>query len=524
MDESITDRAQYAAAVAAETRRYESCHHVHDLPAIFHYWSHTYIHPQLTALGFSGPDDLFERELRRICAAGQGAPRFLSLGSGNCDLEVRIAAKLRGEGFADFTIDCFDLNPAMLARGRRAAEQAGVAANAGFLEGDLNQWRAETEYDAVIANQSLHHIVNLEGVFAEVKRCLRPGGVLVTSDMIGRNGHRRWPEALELAYEFWRKLPPSYRFNRQSGYYEELYEDRDYSDEGFEGVRAQDILALLLEHFHFRTFFGFANAIDAFVDRGFGPNFDVSAEWDRRFIDELHRRDESEIAAGRLTPTHMLAVLTKEPGEFTGNLQPQKCVRPVNGAVAEARVPESAYDDFAWPHDVRAELAAVRAKLAELTKLVQRQADSVEAFRLSSDWVAEMKGELERRAAWARHMEEAFNDRTAWALRLEANIADRTEWARRMETQADERTEWALRLDRELKDAQKELDARAAWAMELQRNFESRTAWAMQLQEEVREQTERAEAAEAEVRKLVRQPWRLFGKIASGLRKRLRSG
>src|SRR6185437_15389385 len=156
MDESITDRAQYAAAVAAETRRYESCHHVHDLPAIFHYWSHTYIHPQLTALGFSGPDDLFERELRRICAAGQGAPRFLSLGSGNCDLEVRIAAKLRGEGFADFTIDCFDLNPAMLARGRRAAEQAGVAANAGFLEGDLNQWRAETEYDAVIANQSLH--------------------------------------------------------------------------------------------------------------------------------------------------------------------------------------------------------------------------------------------------------------------------------------------------------------------------------------------------------------------------------
>jgi hypothetical protein len=379
----------------------------------------------------------------------------------------------------------------------------------------LNEWRAEREYDAVIANQSLHHIVNLEGVFAEAKRCLRPGGVLVTSDMIGRNGHRRWPEALDVVYEFWRKLPPSHRFNRQSGYYEEFYEDRDYSSEGFEGIRAQDILPLLLEHFHFRMFFGFANAIDAFVDRGFGPNFDVSSDWDRGFIDELHRRDEGEIAAGRLTPTHMLAVLTKEPGELSGNLEPKRCVRPARDQTREARVPESAYDDSAWPHDARVELATVRSELAELTKLVRKQADSVESFRLSADWVAEMKAELERRAAWAHHMEEAFNDRTAWAKRLEAEAEDLTAWARRMEAEAKERTEWALRLDSELKEAQKELDARAAWAMELQRNSEN-------LQEEVREQRLRAETAEAEMHQMVRHPWRLAGKVAARLRNRLR--
>ena len=53
--------------------------------------------------------------------------------------------------------------------------------------------------------------------------------------------------------------------------------------------------------------------IDVFIDRGFGHHFDVAGEWDRDFIDRVHARDEVEILAGRMKPTHMLAVMHTGP-------------------------------------------------------------------------------------------------------------------------------------------------------------------------------------------------------------------
>jgi hypothetical protein len=36
-------------------------------------------------------------------------------------------------------------------------------------------------------------------------------------------------------------------------------------------------------------------------------------DWDRDFIDRVHVRDEREMRAGRLTPTHMFAVMHTGP-------------------------------------------------------------------------------------------------------------------------------------------------------------------------------------------------------------------
>src|SRR5205823_5788867 len=173
------------------------------------------------------------------------------------------------------------------------------------VEADFNDWNPAHRYDAVIANQSLHHVLKLEELFARIKSSLKPSGVFVISDMIGRNGHQRWPEALEIVHEFWRQLPPSYRFNRQLRRYEELFENWDCSVEGFEGIRSQDILPLLIEYFHFHVFIGVGNVIHPFVDRSFGSNFDAKQAWDRNFIDRVHERDEQEIVSGHIAPTHL---------------------------------------------------------------------------------------------------------------------------------------------------------------------------------------------------------------------------
>lgn len=326
--------AVYRARFAEETGIFADQAEVHDLPPIYHYWSNRWLRPQLEAFGFSNPDQFFAGYFALAhadaLAAGRTA-RFASLGCGNCDTEVRVARLLLERGLTGFTIDCVDINDAMLARGRQLAIDEGVGEYIVCTRGDFNDWQPHGCYDAVLANQSLHHVMNLEGLFAAVDAGLTAQGRFVASDMIGRNGHMRWPEADAIVQEFWQELPKPYRRNVQLHRDEPRFLNWDCSGEGFEGIRAQDILPLLHARFDFELFLGYGNVIDPFIDRSFGPNFDADAAWDREFIDRVHARDEAEMLAGRITPTHMLAVLRRRPyagpQHFRAGLAPQACVR-----------------------------------------------------------------------------------------------------------------------------------------------------------------------------------------------------
>jgi SAM-dependent methyltransferase len=331
----------YAGRLAAETGIYADVADVHELPPIFHYWSNKYLRPMLEEYGFSNSDQFFAKYLLE-CASTCGAesPMFLSLGAGNCDTEIRVAKLLRDAGLARFTIECLELNSSMLRRGREMAENESVAAHIATIEGDFNRWHATKRYDGIIANQLLHHVVNLEGLLAEVRRSLSDGGYFIVNDIIGRNGHQRWPEALAEVKRFWRELPRPYRRNRQLFRYERTYRNWDCSTEGFEGIRAEDILPLLIERFDFRMFIGVANVVDVFIDRAFGHNFDASAAWDRDFIDRVHAFDEQSLQNGTLTPTHMMAVLTvgpRGPRICSRGISPEASVRKRKSGWMRAR-------------------------------------------------------------------------------------------------------------------------------------------------------------------------------------------
>ncbi len=321
----------YQARLDSEMRRFAGDLDVHALPDIYHYWSNTYLRPKLEAFGYTHPEDFFVKELAKLRARYPAVPlRFASIGCGNCDLEVGIAGGLLAAGVTDFTIDCVDITQAMLERGRALAESAGVADNIRPIAGDFNDWRPDGRYHAVFANQSLHHVTALETLFDRIASALLPDGRFLVADIIGRNGHQRWPEALAIVREFWSELPDTYRYHLQLRRQEDQFIDWDCSVEGFEGIRAQDVLPLLIERFGFERFIAFANAIDPFIDRGFGHHFAKRTAWDRDFIDRVHARDEAGIAAGELKPVHLLAVLCLDRDvrpQVLGHLTPEFCVR-----------------------------------------------------------------------------------------------------------------------------------------------------------------------------------------------------
>lgn len=305
----VTNSISYRAKLLVEQANFAQVEEVHDLPPIFHYWSNKYLRPKLEQFGFSHPDAFFVQYLERAMVPAPKKSTFISIGAGNCDSEVRIAKELVNKGHRNFVIHCLDINDDMLARGTSLATSEGVAQHVKPLKGDFNEWKPDRQYHAVMANQSLHHVVGLESLFDAIKTAIGENGIFITSDMIGRNGHQRWPEALEIVNEFWRELPESYRYNVQLKRQEDEFGNWDCSVSGFEGVRAQDIMPLLIERFNFELFIAYGNVVDPFIDRSFGPHFDADSEWSRNFIDRVHARDESEMLAGKITPTHMMGVM-----------------------------------------------------------------------------------------------------------------------------------------------------------------------------------------------------------------------
>lgn len=322
----------YSRRLQREKRNYDGCLNVHDLPPIFHYWSNTHLAPQkFHPFGIANPEQFYQRYIEEFHRQHpQKVMKILSIGSGNCDLEARLAREVIDAGISAFTLECLDMNDTMLARGREHAKQLDVADHIITTSADFNHWQPAATYDVIIANQCLHHVQELEKLFVLIKGCLNPAGYFVTSDMIGRNGHLRWPEALKLVQEFWQELPESYRYNRMLQRKEKRYINHDCSTHSFEGIRAQDILPLLIEHFHFELFIPFSNIVMVFIDRPFGHNFNADAAWDRDFIDRVHARDEAGILSGELSPTQMMAVLRIVPVEtrlLDPRLTPAACVR-----------------------------------------------------------------------------------------------------------------------------------------------------------------------------------------------------
>ncbi len=513
---SIHREHSYDSRLRDETSRYESCLDVHHLPPIFHYWSNRYVRPLLQTFGIESPDGMFRDQLHRICAKPGGRSRhFVSIGAGNCDLEVAIAAFLHSQGNTDFVIECLDVNGAMLERGKQAAMKAGVGGQVQFTQTDFNQWKPDRTYDAVIASQALHHVLELESLFEQVDQALAPEGLFLISDIIGRNGHQRWPEALSIVEEFWERLPPSYRFNQALDRYEEMYQDWDCSMESFEGIRAQDILPLLLERFHPHVFVAFGNVIDAFTDRSFGFHFDASAQWDRNFIDEVHQRDESALQAGSITPTHLIAVFGhRSATRPLFNLHPEKCVRRATplGLTRHEQVPGTAYEWHSWPHSSETQLEIVCGYLQKQQTRLARK-------------VQELESDLIERTEWARVLEAKADERTAWALSLEAEAGESKERVSLLHQELDSRTEWAIALDRDLKTSaalvqklHEEVAARTAWAQQLERDLRERSEWALHLQAEYKKGRL---AAEMELQNPFRFAHRYLRRLLRGLRNRL---
>ena len=312
MQSQITDSAHYEELITRQIDQFKETEVMHDLPSIYHYLSEKYTRPQATSVtGCTDVVSLYTQYFQKSLHES-GSHFLMSVGAGDCSIEIEIAKKLVEMGESFFFI-CLELSPILIAKARKRIDENKLGDVITVAEIDLNKWEPKTTFAGIMAHHALHHFLNLEHLFGLIKKNLAGQGRFVTCDIIGRNGHMRWPEALLLTRKIWERLPRKYKYNHQLQQYDDYFNNFDCSTEGFEGIRAQDILPLLVTLFSFEVFFCYGNLTDLFIDRSFGPNYDPANPQDAAFIDYVQQLNEKLIYEGILKPTSMIAVMVNEP-------------------------------------------------------------------------------------------------------------------------------------------------------------------------------------------------------------------
>lgn len=131
-----------------------------------------------------------------------------------------------------------------LGMGRGARRRRGRRVR--FLRADLNFARLpEARYDVIWSSGCLHHVSNLEHLFAQVARALRPGGLFAVHDYVGERRLQFAPERLARVNAALREVPRRFRADG----IEAIAAPRGDDLSAFCGVRSDDILPLARARF-----------------------------------------------------------------------------------------------------------------------------------------------------------------------------------------------------------------------------------------------------------------------------------
>jgi SAM-dependent methyltransferase len=157
---------------------------------------------------------------------------ILSLGSGYCGNELDFA---RGVD-APCRVHCTDINEDLFFQAQEVAAQEGLEIS--FRVEDLNFIKIEpNRYHMIFAHAVLHHVINLERLYAQIVRGLKPDGIFHLVEVVGQNRKLIWDENEAFANQLLGYLPRRVVGDHRIQILPE--------EEGMEGIRQEEIIPLM---------------------------------------------------------------------------------------------------------------------------------------------------------------------------------------------------------------------------------------------------------------------------------------
>jgi len=207
---------------------------------------------------------------------GDGPLRMLSICAGAARIEEMIVTRAR----RPIELTLLDASEDLANRAAARLSSIRDGSTATCLIGDVNAGLpGDQPYDVIMCVSALHHVADLETVFAHIgERLSEHGEFWSVGEQVGRNGNRLWPDDLAAANEAFAQLPPRFRHNRHTAEVDARISDRDYSTGCFEGIRSQELETMLEAHLVPIQVYKRNVFLWRIVDATYGDNFDLGDE------------------------------------------------------------------------------------------------------------------------------------------------------------------------------------------------------------------------------------------------------
>jgi SAM-dependent methyltransferase len=243
--------------------------------------------------------------------AAHFAPRLdraLVLGCGSGWLERALAQRGRFR-----SIVACDFAAETVSRARRAAEEEGFSSSIDYRVVDLeNEELPAGPFDAIIANDVLHHITGLEPLYTRIHGALAPGGKLVFNEYVGPNRFQYSDAHMEVVNRYLRVLPDRLRWDPIVGRTLRKRERVDAKqlviDDPTEAVRSEDVLPLARKFFRVEKEYAYGGGLLNPLLFGIVTNFRAGDPWDDMLLSRLCAAEQRLTESGEIEPDFRIFV------------------------------------------------------------------------------------------------------------------------------------------------------------------------------------------------------------------------
>ncbi len=307
----------------------------------------------------------------------------VSLGCGFGNLErVLLTRGLVGR------ITAYDLAEGAINQARILAEQAGLADRLTYAVADLDTLNLEPgSADAVFAHQAVHHVADLEHLYASVYTALRRKGVFHLHEYVGPNRFQ-WTDAqIRLVNEFMDALPPRLRRLPDfmpKGPMQRLSVAEMIASDPSEAIRSGDLVAALAPWFEIVEERRIGGTLLHLALGDIAQNFDPADARDKDILLDLFAREDQAMAEGLIDSDFV--VLTAVPRQRRMSAAPSLATPTTENAMT----PRSSLTRLALgvPPVRRMYDAVRRLETAAQAAQAEQQRLALDVARLSSELAA----------------------------------------------------------------------------------------------------------------------------------------
>ena len=233
--------------------------------------------------------------------------RLLVLGAGSGWLE-RALAKKEGIG----SIVACDFASETVAAAERTAREEGLDQIRYLVCNLESEPLPDGPFDGVIANDVLHHITGLEGLYTRIHEALVPGGKLLFNEYVGPNRFQYGEARMDMINRYFRLIPDHLRFNP---YWGGLFWSRPrvdparlIADDPTEAVRSEDVLPLARKFFETEAEYPYGGGLLNPLLYEIIGNFDEERPYDRGLLQVLCDAEDRLTRSGRIEPDFWIFV------------------------------------------------------------------------------------------------------------------------------------------------------------------------------------------------------------------------